>query len=61
MTTETDFNPVVQAWEDSGRPHPFATFRDGYEAGVRSVYERAEASVRTVDAGLIRNAGEQKS
>lgn len=25
-------NPIVQAWEDAGRPHPFATFRDGYAA-----------------------------
>jgi len=52
-----DQNPVVQAWEDAGRPHPFATFRDGYEAAARGT-DAKPINVRVV-AEVIEINGEK--
>jgi hypothetical protein len=74
MTTTADFNPTVCAWEDAGAPHPYATFRCGYEAGLRArggeAHERCaqiaegypfSPRIGQAIAELIRIAGEQKS
>ena len=63
MTTE--ICPTVQAWDDAGRPHPYATFRDGYEAGKQAAAQIAEAypfspCIGQAIAELIREAGRKE-
>lgn len=60
MTDDT--NPSVQAWDDAGAPHPYATFRDGFEAGRQAAAQIAERypfspCIGQAIAELIREAG----
>lgn len=55
-------NRSVQAWEEVGRPHPYATFRDGYEAGKLAAAQVAadypiSPRIGAAIAELIREAG----
>ncbi|WP_143322746.1 hypothetical protein [Candidimonas nitroreducens] len=52
MTNETC--PTVQAWEDAGSPHPYATFRAGYEAAnMPSDADTARDMIWQLRAALI--------
>jgi len=50
-------NPIVQAWEDAGRPHPFATFRDGYVAAQPAASAEPEwiDDPHDIEQGMMRN------